>query len=144
MRVDFLGGLLYDGGFGVLLSIPNHPGSCMQIKEKIDQNVAVLSLKGDLLGEPDTTNLREKIHSLVSDNIKQIVLDLGGVNYMNSSGLGTLIATLTTVRNAAGDLRLARVEGKVQNLFVMTQLVKVFDTYETVDRALASFRTKKT
>ena len=116
----------------------------MQIKEKIDQNVAVLSLKGDLLGEPDTTNLREKIHSLVSDNIKQTVIDLGGVNYMNSSGLGTLIAALTTVRNAGGDLRLARVEGKVQNLFVMTQLVKVFDTYETVDRALASFRTKKT
>ncbi len=132
------------GGVAVLLSIPNHPGSCMQIKEKIDQNVAVLSLKGDLLGEPDTANFREKIHSLVSDGIKQIVIDLGGVNYMNSSGLGTLIAALTTVRNAGGDLRLARVEGKVQNLFVMTQLVKVFDTYETVDRALASFRTKKT
>ena len=115
----------------------------MQIKEKIENNVAVLSFKGDLLGEPDTSNIREKIHSLVSDQIKQVVLDLGGVNYMNSSGLGTLIAALTTVRNSGGDLRLARVEGKVQNLFVMTQLVKVFDTYETVDRALSSFETKK-
>lgn len=115
----------------------------MQIKEKIENNVAVLSLKGDLLGEPDTTTIREKIHSLVSDQVKQVVLDLGGVNYMNSSGLGTLIAALTTVRNSGGDLRLARVEGKVQNLFVMTQLVKVFDTYETVDRALSSFKTKK-
>ena len=115
----------------------------MQIKEKIENNVAVLSFKGDLLGEPDTTSIRDKIHSLVSDQIKQVVLDLGGVNYMNSSGLGTLIAALTTVRNSGGDLRLARVEGKVQNLFVMTQLVKVFDTYETVDRALSSFKTKK-
>jgi anti-sigma B factor antagonist len=115
----------------------------MQIKEKIENDVAVLSLKGDLLGEPDTTTIREKIHSLVSDQVKQVVLDLGGVNYMNSSGLGTLIAALTTVRNSGGDLRLARVEGKVQNLFVMTQLVKVFDTYETVDRALSSFKTKK-
>jgi anti-sigma B factor antagonist len=115
----------------------------MQIKEKVENNVAILSLKGDLLGEPDTTTIREKIHSLCSDQVKQVVLDLGGVNYMNSSGLGTLIAALTTVRNSGGDLRLARVEGKVQNLFVMTQLVKVFDTYETVDRALASFKTGK-
>ena len=115
----------------------------MQLKEKIENGVAVLSLKGELLGEPDTTTIREKIHSLVSDQVKQVVLDLGGVSYMNSSGLGTLIAALTTVRNSGGDLRLARVEGKVQNLFVMTQLVKVFDTYETVDRALSSFKAKK-
>ena len=115
----------------------------MQIKEKIENGVAVLGLKGELLGEPDTSAIREKIHSLVSDQVKQVVLDLGGVSYMNSSGLGTLIAALTTVRNSGGDLRLARVEGKVQNLFVMTQLVKVFDTYETVDRALSSFKTKK-
>ena len=114
----------------------------MQIKEKMENDVAVITLKGDLLGEPDTTTIREKIHSLVSDGVKNVVIDLGGVNYMNSSGLGTLISTLTTMRNAGGDLRLARVEGKVQNLFMMTQLVKVFDTYETVDRALVSFKAK--
>lgn len=112
----------------------------MQIKEKIDNNVAILAFKGDLLGEPDTSNVRNKIHSLVSDNMKRIVIDLSGVNYMNSSGIGTLIACLTTVRNGGGELRLANVGGKVQNLFVITQLVKVFDTYETVDRALASFK----
>lgn len=112
----------------------------MQIKEKIDNSVAVLTFKGDLLGEPDTSNVRNKIHSLVTDNIKRIVIDLGGVNYMNSSGIGTLIACLTTVRNGGGELRLANVGGKVQNLFVITQLVKVFDTYETVERALANFK----
>lgn len=112
----------------------------MQIKEKIENNVAILSFKGDLLGEPDTSNVRNKIHSLVTDNMKRIVIDLGGVNYMNSSGIGTLIACLTTVRNGGGELRLANVGGKVQNLFVITQLVKVFDTYETVERALANFK----
>ena len=112
----------------------------MQIKEKIENNVAILAFKGDLLGEPDTSNIRNKIHSLVTDNIKRIVIDLGGVNYMNSSGIGTLIACLTTVRNGGGELRLANVGGKVQNLFVITQLVKVFDTYETVERALADFK----
>jgi len=112
----------------------------MQIKEKIENNVAILAFKGDLLGEPDTSNIRNKIHSLVTDNIKRIVIDLGGVNYMNSSGIGTLIACLTTVRNGGGELRLANVGGKVQNLFVITQLVKVFDTYDTVERALADFK----
>lgn len=115
----------------------------MQIKEKMDNNVAVITLKGDLLGEPDTTTLRDKIHSLVNDDVKSVVIDLGGVSYMNSSGLGALISAHTTMRNGGGELRLARVEGKVQNLFVMTQLVKVFDTYETVDRAVMSFKTKK-
>ena len=115
----------------------------MQIKEKIDNNVAILTLKGDILGEPETTELKEKIHSLVGDNVKHIVMDIGAVGFLNSSGLGTLISALTTMRNAGGDLRLARVGEKVQNLFVITQLVKVFDTYETVDRALMSFDPKK-
>jgi anti-sigma B factor antagonist len=112
----------------------------MQIKEKIDNNIAVLTFKGDLLGEPDTTTIREKIKSLVNDDVKHVIVDLGGVNYMNSSGLGTLIASLTTMRAAGGELRLARIGEKVQNLFIITQLVKVFDTYETVERALASFK----
>jgi anti-sigma B factor antagonist len=116
----------------------------MQIKEKIESGVAVLTFKGDLLGEPDTTKIREKIHSLVNDEMKNLVVDLSDVNYMNSSGLGTLISALSTMRNAGGDLRLARVGEKVKNLFIITQLVKVFDTYETVDRALASYKgTKK-
>ncbi|MBI4547630.1 MAG: STAS domain-containing protein [Ignavibacteriae bacterium] len=114
----------------------------MQIKEKMENDVAVLTLKGDLLGEPDTSKVKDKIHSLVGDDVKKVVIDLGGVNYLNSSGLGTLIAALTTTRNAGGDLRLARVGDKVKNLFVITQLVKVFDTYETVERALSSFKTK--
>lgn len=115
----------------------------MQLKEKVENDVAVLTLKGDIIGEPDTTAIRNKIHSLVNDDMKNVIIDLGGVNFMNSSGLGSLISALTTMRNAGGDLRLARVGGKVQNLFVMTQLVKVFDTYETVDRALVSYKTRK-
>ncbi len=115
----------------------------MQIKEKIENDIAILTMKGDLLGEPDTTTVRDKIYSLVSDEVKKVVIDLGSVNYMNSSGLGSLISALTTMRNSGGELRLARVGAKVLNLFVITQLVKVFDTYETVDRALASFKAKK-
>ncbi len=115
----------------------------MSIKEKMDGDIAVLTLKGDLVGDPETTELKEKISSLLSDDVTKIVMDLGKVKYVNSTGLGTLISALGKARDAGGKLALARVGDNVQNLFVITQLVKVFETYETVDRAIAGLKTKK-
>lgn len=114
----------------------------MTIKEKITENVAVLTLTGDLVSETDTIKLKDKIRSLVSDKMKSAVIDMSGIDYINSTGLGTLISVLTSMRNAGGDLRLARLGERVENLFVVTKLVKVFDTYETVQRAVASFNAK--
>lgn len=111
----------------------------MTIKEKITGDIAVLNLKGDLVSEADTSKLKEKIHSLVTDKIRNVVIDMSAVEYVNSSGLGAMISVLTTMRSANGDLRLARLGERVENLFVITKLVKVFDTYETVDRAVASY-----
>ncbi len=112
----------------------------MQIKEKITGDVVVLKFKGSLMGEPDTTKIRQKFHSLVNDELQKVVIDMGGVKWINSAGLGSLIAGLTTLRNAGGDLRLANVADKVESLFMITQLVKVFKSYETADRAIASFK----
>lgn len=111
----------------------------MTIKEKIHGKVAVLSLKGDLMGEPETASLREKIKTLLAAGTVNIVADLSGVRYVSSTGLGTLIAALTSVKNKGGDLRLAAVTEKVESLFVITQLVKVFKEYESVERAVDSF-----
>lgn len=112
----------------------------MTIKEKMHGDVAVLSLKGNLMGEPDTTDVREKVYSLLQDEVKKVVLDLGKVKWINSSGLGALIAGMTSVKNKGGEMVLANVTDKVESLFMITQLIKVFKTYETVDRALASFK----
>lgn len=112
----------------------------MKIKEKMHRDVAVLALKGNLMGEPDTTEVRDKIYSLLQDDVKKIVLDLGKVKWINSSGLGTLIAALTSVKNKGGEMRISNVTEKVESLFMITQLIKVFKTYETVDRAVASFK----
>ncbi|HEX9615052.1 MAG TPA: STAS domain-containing protein [Bacteroidota bacterium] len=112
----------------------------MNIKEKMHGDVAVVALKGNLMGEPDTTDVREKIYSLLQDDVKKVVLDLGKVKWINSSGLGALIAAMTSVKNKGGDLRLANVTEKVESVFMITQLIKVFKTYETVDRAVASFK----
>jgi anti-sigma B factor antagonist len=112
----------------------------MNIKEKIIGDVVVLSLKGNLMGEPDTTDLRDKIYSLLQDDFVNIVLDLAKVKWVNSSGLGTLISSMTSIKNKGGEMRLANVTDKVESLFVITQLIKVFKTYESIDRAVASFR----
>jgi anti-sigma B factor antagonist len=126
----------------VLLNSPDvlHKGMSMTIKEKMHGAVAVLSLKGNLMGEPDTENLRDKIYSLLQEGFTKIVVDMKGVRWISSTGLGTLIAALTSVRNKSGDLRLANITEKVESLFAITQLVKVFKTYETVDRAIASYK----
>ncbi len=115
----------------------------MAIKEKIDGDIALLTLKGDLVGDPETTELKDKVSSLISDNIMKIVIDLGKVKYINSTGLGTLISLLGKTRDAGAKLALARIGENVQNLFVMTKLVKVFETFETVDRAVAYLQPKK-
>jgi anti-sigma B factor antagonist len=112
----------------------------MNIKEKMHGDVAVVSLKGNLMGEPDTTEVRDKVYSLLQDDITKIVLDLSSVKWVNSSGLGTLIAAMTSVKNKGGDLRLANVTEKLESLFMITQLIKVFKTYENTDRAVASYQ----
>ena len=112
----------------------------MTIKEKMYGDIAVLSLKGNLMGEPDTTDVRDKIYNLLEDDVKNIVLDLSKVKWVNSSGLGTLIAAMTSVKNKGGELKLANVTDKVESLFMITQLIKVFKTYEDVDRAIASYK----
>ncbi|MBI3580371.1 MAG: STAS domain-containing protein [Ignavibacteriales bacterium] len=112
----------------------------MTIKEKMHGDVAVIALKGNLMGEPETINLRDKIYSLLEDDVKKVVLDLGKVRWVNSTGLGALIASMTSVKNKGGELRLASITDKVESLFVITQLTKVFKTYETVERAIAGFK----
>jgi anti-sigma B factor antagonist len=110
----------------------------MKIKEKIDNQVAVLTLSGKMMGGPETTALHDHIRSLLGDNISKVVIDLGGVKWINSSGLGVLMAAMTTLKSAGGQMKLANVTEKVESLLMITQLMRIFDTYETVDRAVSA------
>lgn len=111
----------------------------MQIKEQMQGEVAVLSIKGKLMGGPETMAIHEKVKELVENNIKKVVIDLGKVKWMNSSGLGALMGSMTTLRNAGGELKLANVTEKVQSLFMITKLITVFETFDKVDQAVSSF-----
>ena len=110
----------------------------MKIKEKIDNQVAVLSLSGKMMGGPETTALHDHIRGLMGDGINKVVIDLHGVKWINSSGLGVLMAAMTTLKNADGQMKLANVTEKVESLLMITQLMRIFETYESVDRAVSS------
>ncbi|MFQ6113998.1 MAG: STAS domain-containing protein [bacterium] len=111
----------------------------MQIKEQMRGDVAVISLKGKLMGGPETLAIHEKVKDLVGNKINKVVIDLGGVKWMNSSGLGALMGSMTTLRNAGGELKLAKVTDKVQSLFMITKLITIFETFDGVEEAVSSF-----
>ena len=111
----------------------------MDIQTSDRDGVAVFSLDGDALGGPDGSALHDALHQARGDGALRAVVDLGGVRHMNSSGLGMLIGALTTARNTGGDLRLAAVGERIGTLLDVTQLSGVFQSFDTVDDAVASF-----
>ena len=111
----------------------------MNYKTKERYNAILFEFKGDILGGPDGNKFIDELHAFKEEGKHNFVVDLGKVRFMNSSGLGMLIRALTTVRNAGGDLRLARVAKNIQSLLVITRLITVFKHSEKVDDALSSF-----
>jgi len=112
----------------------------MEIREHIEHDVVIVELRGTLHSETDANLLRDRIYECVGKDRKHLVFDLLHLTYINSWGLGLLIALLNMVRKKVGDLRLACVGGQVHNLFIVTQLSKAFLTFESVPAAVKSFR----
>ncbi|MFC1492757.1 STAS domain-containing protein, partial [candidate division KSB1 bacterium] len=81
-----------------------------------------------------------KVKSLLDDGIKKIVMDLGKVKWMNSTGLGALIESRRLITDKDGLLKLAAVAEKIKSLLIITQILNLFETYETADRAVGSFK----
>ncbi len=111
----------------------------MQIKEQMKGDVAVIALKGKLMGGPETMAIHTKVKELIESGVKKVVIDLGKVSWMNSTGLGALMSSMTSLRNADGDLKLTHVTDKVKSLFMITKLITIFDTFDTEEEAIASF-----
>ena len=112
----------------------------MNLKEKEINSVVVLELSGKVMGGPDANLLSEKLHELVDKKKTKVVADLSKVSWMNSSGLGILIGGLTTMRNNNGDLKLINVTERIKSLLIITKLITIFETFESIDDALASFK----
>jgi anti-sigma B factor antagonist len=111
----------------------------MQIQSSSQDGVAVLTLDGDVLGGPDGSALHDALAEARGDGPLNAVVDLSGVRFMNSSGLGMLVGALTTARNTGGDLRLAAVAERVLAILQVTQLDGVFQRFDSVGAAVGSF-----
>ncbi len=112
----------------------------MKFKDKIEDGIGILTLKGKLMGYPETDELHDEMKSFLGQKVNKIVIDLNGVSWINSMGIGALMHCLTTIRNAEGDLRLARMSEKARSVFVISQLISIYKIYETVGEAKESFK----
>lgn len=111
----------------------------MQIEERLVNNVTVLDLKGKMtLGEGDEL-LKDKINSLLQQDRKQILLNLEGVPYIDSAGLGEIVRTYTTVSRQGGKLKLVNLTKRITDLLSITKLLTVFETFEAEPEAIRSF-----
>ena len=111
----------------------------MQIEERTVGEVTVLDLKGKMtLGEGDEL-LKDKINSLMNQGRSKILLNLEGVPYIDSAGLGEIVRTYTTVSRQGGKLKLLNLTKRIQDLLAITKLLTVFETYENEAEAVKSF-----
>ena len=111
----------------------------MQIEERTAGDVVILDITGRMtLGEGDQI-LKDKINSLVLDGRKKIILNLEGVPYIDSSGLGEIVRTYTTVSRQGGSLKLLNLTKRITDLLSITKLLTVFETHDSEDDAVRRF-----
>lgn len=103
-------------------------------------NCVVLTFKGNITGGPAAAEFHNKIKSLIDEKKMNVVADLSKVKFMNSSGLGILITSLTSLRSAGGDLKLCGASDRIESLLIVTKLITVFDNYRTLKEAVKAFQ----
>ena len=111
----------------------------MDMKEEMKGEVLIIILEGELMGGEESKRLQERITQAIQDETISIVVDMTGVKWMNSSGLGMLMASLTTLRGAGGDMRLACLSDRVRRPIEVAKLDSVIKMYDSVDEAADNF-----
>ena len=112
----------------------------LDLKERQAGDVTILDMTGEVRIGEGAIALRDSIRNLADQGKKKVLLNLAGVKYMDSSGVGELIANYTTVTRDGGQLKLLNLTDRIQNLLVITKLLTVFDSYEDESSALQGFK----
>ena len=111
----------------------------MDIAERTVNDVTILDLKGKMtLGEGDEL-LKDKINSLLAAGRKKLLLNLEGVPYIDSAGLGEVVRTYTTVSRQGGSLKLLNLTKRIEDLLAITKLLTVFETFDSEAEAVQSY-----
>ena len=112
----------------------------MKYTTRSEGKVYIFELKGKVMGGPESAAFHEDLKKAVGDGQRKVILDLGEVEWMNSSGLGLLISEHCTMRNAGGKLKLARVTDKIESLLVINKLNSIFEVHPDVNAAITSLK----
>ena len=111
----------------------------LKIEPREVAHVTILDVQGRIILGDELDNLRNAVHELVRQGKKKIILNLAGVDYIDSSGVGELVGCFTTVRNAGGELKLMKLTQKVHDVLYVTKLYTVFDIKDDEFQAVKSF-----
>lgn len=111
----------------------------MRIETREENGIVILDLQGKLMGGPDAETFKATFHKLLETGQKRVVVNLHGVDWINSTGMGILISGYTTMRRGGGDLRLLHVSDRIQSILYVTKLNLIFKCFDSEDEAVASF-----
>jgi anti-sigma B factor antagonist len=112
----------------------------MEVRERRVGGATILELKGRLVLEDGAEALRSRIDSLIRRGQTEIILDLGDVTYLDSSGVGAIAAKSLSLRRSGGALKLLRLSERCRHVLGVTGLLGVFKPFESEDAAIRSFR----
>jgi len=112
----------------------------LNISERQAGDVTVLDLGGKITIGEGSVSLRSAIRRLIEEGKKKILLNLAQVSYVDSSGIGELVSSFTTINREGGQLKLLNLTQKIQDLLTITKLLTVFDVYDDEATALNSFK----
>src|SRR5271155_5662604 len=101
--------------------------------------VSVVALDGRIVLGEESNALREKVKSLIAEGKKKVVLNMANITFIDSAGLGTLVAAHHSAKSQGADLKLAHLGSKFQEGLQITKLLTVFDVYNSEPEAVASF-----
>jgi anti-sigma B factor antagonist len=111
----------------------------MTIDTRNVNGITILELHGKVTIGEGSREIREKIRELLDSGNKDILLNLGDVSYVDSSGIGELVSSYTTVTNQGGQFKLLHLTKKIRELLAITKLLTVFDSFDDEETAVGSF-----
>lgn len=101
--------------------------------------IGVIELKGSLVGGEETDELNNAVADFVEQGNKKLIIDLGKVDYLNSTAIGVLVKAHTSYKKHQGQVKLCGINKNINNIFVITKLTMVFDVCDTRDDAMKAF-----
>jgi len=115
----------------------------MKVRTHVKDGVEVVEPRGKFLGGADTGDLDEKLYALLGRGVTNVVIDLASTDWMNSSGLAILLHHYKKFRDRSGHLVLANLTDKIEKVLVISRLTSVFETFDSLDEAVARLKSGK-